>query len=261
MTETPPGTPADNHADTATATARLTPRRAYFQGLRAGTPFVLVVMPFGIVFGVVATEAGLNLLETFSFSLLVIAGAAQLAAIQLMSENAPVLVVLATGLAVNLRMAMYSASLAPHLGAARLWQRALVAYLMVDQAYATAYARYEQAPDMPLGAKVAYYFGAVSLVCPLWYLASLIGALVGNQIPPGLPIEFAVPATFIAIIAPMLRTLAHVSAALVSVVLTLALAFIPYNMGLLVAAILAMMTGAHLERRAARRNKITQGKP
>jgi len=233
----------------------LTPRQSYLQGLRAGTPFVLVILPFGMVFGVVAIEAGLNVLETLAFSVLVIAGAAQLAAIQLMSENAPVVVVLATGLAVNLRMAMYSASLAPHLGAAPIWQRALVAYLMVDQAYATAHVRYEQQPEMSVAAKVAFYFGAVTLVCPSWYLATLLGALVGNRIPPGLPIEFAVPATFLAIIAPMLRTLAHVSAALVSVTVTLALAFLPYNLGLLVAAVLAMMTGAQLERIAARRRK------
>ncbi|WP_333828620.1 AzlC family ABC transporter permease [Pararhodobacter sp.] len=240
---------------TPTPAAHLTPRQAWLQGLRAGTPFVLVVMPFGIVFGVVATEAGLNVLETLSFSVLVIAGAAQLAAIQLMTENAPVLVILATGVAVNLRMAMYSASLAPHLGTAPVWQRALIAYLMVDQAYAIAHARYEQAPEMPRAAKAAFYFGAVTLVCPMWYLATLIGALVGNQIPAGLPIEFAVPATFIALIAPMLRTLAHVSAALVSVVATLALAFLPFNLGLLVAAVLAMMTGAQLERLAARRRE------
>lgn len=236
--------------------ADLTPRQAFRQGLRAGAPFTLVVMPFGIVFGVVATEAGLNVLETMSFSILIIAGAAQLAAIQLMTENAPVLVVLATGLAVNLRMAMYSAALAPHLGAAPVWQRGLIAYLMVDQAYAVAHARFEETPQMTWRAKVAYYFGAVTPICPFWYLATLLGALLGNLIPAGLPIEFAVPATFIALIAPMLRTLAHISAALVSVVATLVFAFLPYNLGLLVAAILAMMTGAQLERMAARRREV-----
>ena len=238
-----------------TPASRLSPHQAWLQGLRAGTPFVLVVAPFGMVFGVVATEAGLNVLETMAFSIVVIAGAAQLAAIQLMTENAPVLVVLATGLAVNLRMAMYSAALAPHLGAAPVWQRALIAYLMVDQAYATAHTRFEQTPEMPPAAKVAFYFGAVTLVIPFWYLSTLVGALVGNQIPAGLPIEFAVPATFIAIIAPMLRTLPHVAAALVSVVMTTAFGFLPYNLGLLVAAILAMMTGAQLERMAARKRE------
>lgn len=238
-----------------TSAANLTPHQAWLQGLRAGAPFMLVVMPFGIVFGFVATEAGLNVLETMSFSVLIIAGAAQLAAIQLMTENAPVLVVLATGLAVNLRMAMYSAALAPHLGAAPIWQRGLIAYLMVDQAYAIAHTRYEQTPEMTLRAKVAFYFGAITPICPFWYLATLLGALMGNLIPAGLPIEFAVPATFIAMIAPMLRTLAHIGAALVSVVVTLALAFLPFNLGLLVAAILAMMTGAQLERIATRRRE------
>ncbi len=238
-----------------TPAATLSAYQGWLQGLRAGTPFVLVVTPFGMVFGVVATEAGLNVFETMAFSIVVIAGAAQLAAIQLMIENAPVMVVLATGLAVNLRMAMYSAALAPHVGAAPVWQRALIAYLMVDQAYATAHTRFEEAPEMPLAAKVAYYFGAVTLVIPFWYLATLAGALVGNQIPAGLPIEFAVPATFIAIIAPMLRTLAHVAAAIVSVVVTLLLAFLPYNLGLLAAALLAMTTGAQIERIAQRRRE------
>ena len=235
--------------------ANLSTRRAWLQGLRAGMPFLLVVTPFGMVFGVIATEAGLNVVETMAFTIVVIAGASQLVAVQLMSEHAPTMVVLATGLAVNLRMAMYSAALAPHLGAAPVWQRALIAYLMLDQSYAAAHARYEEAPEMPRSAKVAFYFGAVTLVVPLWYLATLAGALAGNQIPAGLPIDFAVPATFIALFAPMLRTLAHVAAAIVSVVMTLALAFIPYNLGLLVAAVRALMTGAQLERMATRNRK------
>ncbi|MFN3953657.1 MAG: AzlC family ABC transporter permease [Pararhodobacter sp.] len=229
---------------------------AFRQGLSAGAPFILVVTPFGMVFGVVATDAGLNILETLSFSVLVIAGAAQLAAIQLMSENAPVLVVLITALAVNLRMAMYSASLAPHLGAAPLWKRAVVAYLMVDQAYAVAFTRYELEPQMSVAAKTAYYIGAVTPIFPLWYLATLVGALIGNAVPPGLPIDFAVPITFLAILAPLLRTLAHASAALVSVVATLALAFLPYNLGLLVAAVLAMIVGARVERWRARQAQV-----
>ncbi len=228
-------------------TAANDPRRAFLQGLRDCLPFILVILPFGMVFGFVATEAGLDLLAVVGFSVLVIAGAAQLAAIQLMVESAPVLVVLATGLAVNLRMAMYSASLAPHLGGVPLWQRALVAYAMVDQAYAASFVKYEQTPDMTPAAKTAYYLGAVALICPIWYGATLFGALVGNAIPAGLPIEFAVPLTFVAIVAPMLRTPAHVVTALVSVAGTLALAFVPYNLGLLIAAVVAMIAGTRTE--------------
>lgn len=115
-----------------------TPHTAYWEGVRDGLPFILVVAPFALLFGVVATEAGLNVWETLAFSVVVIAGAAQFTALQLMQENAPTVIVLASALAVNLRMAMYSAALVPQIGHARLGLRAIMAYLMVDQAFAVA---------------------------------------------------------------------------------------------------------------------------
>jgi predicted branched-subunit amino acid permease len=228
-------------------------RSAFAEGFRAGAPFVLIVGPFGLVFGVVATDAGLNIAQTLAFSITVFAGAAQLTAVQLMTENAPVFVIILTALAVNLRMAMYSASLAPHIGKAPVWQRALAAYLMVDQAYALSYLNYEQRPERPLPDKMAYYFGAVSPITPIWFAGTLLGALLGNQIPASVPIGFAVPIAFLALVGPMLRTLAHVTAAFVSVAGTLVFAFLPYNLGLLVAAIGAMVAGALIETWTARR--------
>lgn len=247
-----------NESATGGASAAPSPRQAFRQGVLAGLPFSIVVVPFGMVFGVIATEAGLNLAETMGFTILVVAGASQLAAVQLMVENAPTLVVVLTALAVNLRMAMYSAALAPHLGAAPVWQRGLIAYLMVDQAYTVSHLRYETGPAMTLRARVAYYFGAVTPICPLWYLATLFGALAGTALPPGLPIDMAVPIAFLAMIGPMLRTLAHVAAAFVSVTGALALAFVPYSLGLLLAAMLAMAAGARVELWARQR---MQGKP
>ncbi|MFN4100288.1 MAG: AzlC family ABC transporter permease [Pararhodobacter sp.] len=225
----------------------MTPRRAFWQGIRNGGPLILIVGPFALVFGVIATEAGLNVLQTMAFSIAVIAGAAQLTAVQLMTENAPVVIILITALAVNLRMAMYSASLTPHLGSAPVWQRALIAYLMVDQAYAVSILRYEQETEWTTPVKVAYYLGAVLLICPAWYLGTFAGAVLGSQIPDSIPIAAAVPIAFIALVGPMLRTLAHVAAAFVSVAGALVLAFLPYNLGLLAAALAAMATGAAVE--------------
>lgn len=219
----------------------------YWRGVRHGAPFVLVVVPFSVLFGVVATEAGLNLAEVMGFSVLVIAGAAQFAALQLMTENAPLWIVLATALAVNLRMAMYSASLAPHLGKATLWQRAIVAYLLVDQSYALSAAKFEAEPELTLGQRLGYFFGVITPVAPLWYLGTWIGAVAGTRIPPEFALDFAVPITFIAMIAPALRTLAHVAAAAVSVIVALVFTGMPYGSGLLIAALAAMAVGARIE--------------
>ncbi|TMV80905.1 branched-chain amino acid ABC transporter permease [Thioclava sp. BHET1] len=228
-------------------------RSSYWRGVRGGLPFILVVTPFGLLFGVVATGAGLPLGQVMGFSALVVAGAAQFTALQMMQAHAPTLIVLLAALAVNLRMAMYSASLAPHLGRAPLWQRALIGYLMVDQSYALSISDYERAPEAPLGAKVAYYFGTVTPVVPMWFTGTFLGATLGTAIPPGFALDFALPITFLAMIAPMLRTLAHVAATVTSVICALALAGLPYHMGLLLAAIAAMIIGARVEAWVERR--------
>ncbi len=231
-------------------------RGAFWKGARDGTPFALVVGPFGFLFGVLATEAGLNVLESLLFSLVVIAGAAQFTALQLMNENAPTAIILISALAVNLRLAMYSAALTPYLGEAPLWQRAFAAYFTLDQSYACASVQFEKEPEMPVHARVAYFFGTCLFVVPIWYAATVFGALVGTQVPESWALDFALPITFLALIAPMLRTPAHVVAAFVGIVVSLLAAGVPYSLGLIIAGVLGMMAGAQtevmLERRKAK---------
>ena len=225
------------------------PRSFFAQGYRDGLPFLVVASPFGLMFGVLATEAGLNMVEVLGMTILVVAGAAQLAAIQLMVEDAPTFIVLATALAVNLRMAMYSASLAPWLGAASLKRRLVMAYFLVDQSYALSLQKFEDRPEMTLDQRIAYYNGTFTAILPFWFGASIIGAVIGTSIPAEWSLDMAMPLTFLALVGPMLRTFAHMAAAMTSCVLALALAFVPYNLGLLVAAIAALAVGAEIERR------------
>ncbi|MEP2782166.1 MAG: AzlC family ABC transporter permease [Pseudoruegeria sp.] len=226
-----------------------TPKTAYLRGLRHGAPFLVILLPFSMLFGVVAIEANLTIAQAMGFSLLVIAGAAQFAAVQLMTENAPMLVIVATALAVNMRMAMYSASLTPHIGKAPLGARAAISYFLVDQGYALSIMEYEKHPNETTANKVAYYFGTISLMCPLWYVFTLVGALIGARIPEEFALDFAVPIAFLAMTAPMLRTRAHITAAVTAVVLAILFAWVPYNGGLLIASISAMCVGAWVETR------------
>lgn len=222
-------------------------RKQFGRGAIDALPFFLVIIPFGAIFGVVATEAGLNIAQVLGFSFLVIAGAAQLAALQLLSENAPTLIIIVTALAVNLRMAMYSAALVPHFGKTPLWMRGLVAYMIIDQPFAMATLEYEKNPDQTQLEKIMYFFGVAMTVTVFWYISTLGGALLGERIPAELGIDFAVPLTFIAVVAPMMRTLAHVASAITSVVFVLILSFLPLGTGLLVAAAIALVVGSQVE--------------
>ena len=229
--------------------ATTTQNSAFRAGFFAGLPFLLIGVPFAVLFGVVATEAGLSVAQTIGFSFLVIAGASQFTAIQLMTENAPVFIVILAALAVNLRMAMYSASLQPHLGAASLRQRALAAYLNVDASYALGMLKFEDEPDWSVTDKFMFFCGTMVLMFPLWVIGSWIGAVTGDAFPAGFDLDFAMPIMFLALTAPMLRTLAHLGAAVTSVIGALLLSFLPSGIGLLLAGVVAMAVGAEIERR------------
>lgn len=240
-----------------------TTKSLFWKGLRDSLPFLLVASPFGLLFGVLAAEAGLNVFEALAFSLAVFAGAAQFTALQLLQENAPLLIVIASALAVNLRMAMYSASLTPYLGDSPLWQRAFAAYLTVDQSYALSIVKFENEPDLTIPQRMGYFFGSCSIIAPSWMTATVIGALLGAQIPASWGLDFVLPLAFLAMIGPMLRTPAHVVACLVATATAIPATLMPHNLGLVVAGLAGMIAGAQaelwFERAAARRNGGPEG--
>lgn len=219
------------------------------RGLIDGLPFALTGIPFGLVYGIVAVEAGLDYLQAFSMSLLVFGGASQFAALAQLQDGAPALMAVAAGLMINLRMAIYSASLAPHMGMGPLWKRALASYMLVDNAYVCAITEFTRRPKQPISDRFLYYFATATPICLSWMIATVIGIFGGRAIPASYGIDFAVPLAFVALIAPMLRNLAQVAAALVSVLSVVFLAALPYNSELILGGLLGMLVGSEVERR------------
>lgn len=219
---------------------------ATWRGIMGMAPFCLVLVPYGILFGVVATEAGLDIAQALVMSGLVIAGAAQFTALALMQDHAPTLVILATALAVNLRLAMYSAGLVLHFGSLPFWKRALIAYGITDQSYALAERSYE---GLSLTEKAAFFISGFALIFVAWMVGVVIGLMVGAQIPPEYALDFALPILFISVVAPGIRSLPHIVGVTASVICGLAFNGIPFSLGLPLAAIVAVMAAAETERR------------
>ncbi len=218
-------------------------RRGFLAGAWASVPVLIAVAPFGLIFGALATKAGLDPVEAMAMTSIVVAGASQLAALQLMVDQAPALIAVLTGAVVNLRMAMYSASIAAHWhGVPMLW-RVPAAYFLHDQAYALSLRRYRERPDEGLGDKVGFYFGVGVVTVTTWVAAGAAGVALGRRIPAEWGLEYAVPVTFIAILAPFLRGRANLAAAAVSAVAALAFHGLPYGLGLMVAAAAGIATG------------------
>jgi 4-azaleucine resistance transporter AzlC len=229
------------------------PLAALRRGAVAALPLQLATAPFGLIFGALATQAGLDLPQAMGMTVIVVAGASQLAAVQLIADHAPAWLAIATGAVINARMAMYSASIAPYWRGASLRTRALAAFLLHDQAYALSMRRHVEAPDEPVAARLGYFFGVGVVSVIAWTAGSLAGALLGGRLPQEWALDFAVPITFIAVLAPLLRDGAHVAAALTASIAALLLAPLPLGSGLVLAAALGIGVGATVEGMLQRR--------
>ena len=220
-------------------------RAVFLTGVKDALPLTLGAMPFGLITGVTAVGMGIRELDVVLMSALVFAGAAQLAAIALIGSGASIWVIALTTLMINLRHVMYSASLAPWLARYSLAARSLMAFVMTDHAYALGITRFGR--EDAAFPRRDYYLGLGWTVWVAWVGATAVGAVVGTQVPPAWQLDFAVPLMFLAILVPAVRTKSALLAALTGGALALALTGLPFNLGLVVAALAGIGVGAAAE--------------
>lgn len=225
----------------------ITPRSEFFAGIRVVVPVLLGVIPFALIAGVSAVAVDLTAVEGIGMSLIVFAGAAQLVALQLIGSGTPAFVILVSTFFINLRFVMYSASIGSYFKDLPSGWKWLNGYLLTDQAYAMSIIRFRQQPDRPH--KRWFYFGAGMTLWVVWQAGTIVGVLVGAQLPASWSLDFAVPLTFMALVFPALSD-RPAAAAAVSAGLTAVLAdSLPYNIGLILAALLGIAVGLLLEQR------------
>jgi predicted branched-subunit amino acid permease len=169
------------------------------------------VVPFGLVAGATPVARGFGTDVALGFSTIVFAGASQLAAIDVLSGGGSALVAAMAAWTVNLRMLLYSASLAPHLAHEPLHRRLGAAYLLTDQAYAVSIARWS-GDDEPAG-RLSFYLGGALLLSVAWISCTVLGAVVGAAVPDEVPLTFAVPLVFLVLLVPALSTRPALAAA------------------------------------------------
>lgn len=173
-------------------------------GAAAMAPMLLGAIPFGLVAGAAPVAAGLGGGAAVGFSTLLFAGASQLAAVDVLAQGGTALVAIVAAWTINLRMVLYSASLAPGLADQSTRRRLLVAYLLTDQAYALSIARWSR--DDGSQNRFAYYLGAATLLWVAWQASTVAGVLVGGAVPDRVPLDFAVPLVFLVLLVPTLTT-------------------------------------------------------
>lgn len=222
----------------------------FWGGVRAQLPILLGTSPFGMIYGVAATQAGLPVGVALGMSAFVFAGSAQFLAVGLFGSGAPGLIIVLTTLVVNLRHMLYSASLAPYVRHLNRAWKYLLAFLLTDEAYAVAITHYERSASIPAPGTARHWYtlGAGITLWISWQLSTAAGVLLGAQVPSAWGLDFTLALTFIALLVPTLRDRPAGLAALVAGIVALATHDLPYNLGLVVAALGGIMAGVVAER-------------
>lgn len=215
-------------------------------GLIDTLPLLLAVIPFGFVVGVAAVGAGLSTPLSIAASGIIFAGAAQLATMSLVGAGAAWPTIIGTALVINARHVMYSGTLVRPLGhLPRAW-RWLVSYLMIDQVFALTVTRSRDENDHP---DLHWYSVGIGLTLWIvWMIATSVGVIVGASVPGSWGLGFAAPLIFIGLIFPALIDRASVAAAVASGITAILAVPLPFNLGLLVAALVGITTGVAVDR-------------
>lgn len=223
-------------------------RGEFFAGMRSMTPLIIGGIPFGIIYGALAVTSGISPWTALAMSLFVFAGSSQFIAVGLVAGGAALPVVVLTTFVVNLRHALYSASLAPYVR--HLPQRWLLplAAMLTDESFLVAIRRYERTDDSPN--KHWYFLGAnLGMYIP-WQISTLVGILFGAVItdPARFGLDFAMSATFIGMLVPTIKSRPVVLVVVVAGVTAVLAYQLPNQLGLFLAAILGVAAGVVGER-------------
>lgn len=228
-------------------------------GLKAISPLMIGSAIFGVAFGALVRDVGINPWAGFFGSVAVVAGASQIAIVESIRADAPAIVSILTAILINARFALYSAALAPIWSVFPLRWRLGLAYLMTDQAAVVAMREADE-PD-PIRRRW-FALGAALPFVLVWFVGTAVGLLLGPVIPAAWEVGFIVPLMFIAVLVPGLHRPAElVTLAAAAAVVLLGRSW-PFGLNVFFGIVAGMIAGATFEAWLEKRRPAapTQGK-
>ncbi|HVU15252.1 MAG TPA: AzlC family ABC transporter permease [Phototrophicaceae bacterium] len=227
-----------------------TPRAEFLAGARATIPLVIGALPFGIIFGAAAITTGLSPLATIAMSIFVFAGSAEFIGVGLVKAGVSVPIIILTTFVVNLRHALYSATLAPYVK--KLPQRWLLplGYMLTDEAFVVASTHYADSTSDPTY-KHWYFLGSELILFVCWQIFTWVGIFAGTHFQDAtrLGLDFALSVTFIGMLIPLMKSRPVLASVIVASVVAVIANPLPNKIGLMIAALSGVAAGVIAEGR------------
>ena len=218
--------------------------KVFLKGIIDVSPLMIPVIPFGLIFGILAIDIGFSPLETMGMSLIIFGGASQIVLLQLFSGGASSLVIISSVGAVNSRHLLYGAVVSEHLSDLKLIWKIFISYFLIDQAFARSNEFLKENKNKN---KYFHLIGGGATCWIIWQSTTFLGIILGAAIPEKLGLSFAVPLTFLAILINDFRKITNVIVIIISgFVATIGFDYIPYKAYVIVAATAGLLTATIL---------------
>jgi len=233
-------------------------RQAFREGVRAMMPMALAISVWGVVTGVAMVNQGMSVALGLLMTCTVFAGSAQLAVLPLLAVGAPLPVVWATALVVNLRFVIFAASSRRSFVDLSFRQRVLAGYLNGDLGFALFSQRFADDPDRGSPVQWGYFYGGALVNWVVWQTASVTGIVLGGFAPSAWGLELAAYLALIAVLVPMCTRLPAVAGLVVAVVVSVVTVELPMRLGLLAAVAAGVAVAMLGEQFGAARRRAAQ---
>lgn len=216
--------------------------RPFFQGVMAIMPLSIAVIPWGILAGSMAVNAGLSFAKAFAMSALVFAGAAQLVSLSLVMEGASTLTILITIFFLTSQHFIYALTFRNNISVLPVKQRLSLGFLLTDELFAVSLSPEKRHPDYMLGAGLCFYL--------FWVVFSVVGILLAHMVPNlmNYHLDFSIVAIFVAMVIPLIKNFRVVAAVLVTCLSGFLLRMYQVEGAILISGLLGMVTAVYLER-------------
>ena len=228
----------------------------FLQGAVDSSPLIVAAIPFGLIFGALAITTGLSAWATLSMSLFVFAGASQFIAINLLASATAIPLILLTVFVVNLRHLLYAASLMPQVANLSQKCRLLMACWLTDETFAVVSNKVARNDDT--SGLHWYFLGSALAMYTVWATCTIIGIIMGQQIPDiaSWGLDVAMLVGFIGIIVPNLKSCADWACGATAIFSTLLTHQWANQTGLLFSSFLAISVAVLIDKRV--QSKVEQ---
>ncbi len=218
------------------------------EGLLAVRPALVATFTWGLVTGVAMVKSGLTESAAVLMTVLVYAGSAQLTALPLIAAGAPLWLIFAAGLIVNLRFLIFSAALQPYFQSLPWYKRLSYGFLTSDMSFVLFMPRFGDAPVKGTEAQRAFFLATIAPGWLVWQVSSILGIVLGSLVPTAWSLDYAAVLALLAITIPLANSRPMLVSMIAAGVTAWAAQGLPLRLGLLAAVVVGIVTGIWAER-------------